>query len=62
LPPAATAILLTNERESYDSLNSNSKDDDRLYDYASPGECRDNCSEGGFSNKEQVVKAAKQYC
>jgi hypothetical protein len=61
-PPAATAIPLTNEPESHDSLDDNSEDDDGLYDHASPGECRDDCSEGGFSDEEQVVEAAEQYC
>jgi len=46
------ATHLTNELQSDDSLNNDSRDDDRLYGDASPGGLGDDYSKSSFGNKE----------
>ena len=59
--PAATATHLTNELQSDDSLDDDSRDNDGLYGDASLGGLGDDYSESSFSNKEQVVVVVEQY-
>ena len=60
-PPTAIATQLRIEQQNNDSTDDESGDDDGLYGDASPGEIRDDCSEGSFGDEEHVVVAADQY-
>ena len=58
LLPAAIPTQLTDTQQSDDSNSDRSRAEDGLYAETSPGELRDNCSEGSFRDKEQVIVAA----
>lgn len=60
-PPAAIETQPTDAQQSDNSNDESSEDDDGLYGDASPGEPRDDCSEGSFGDEEQVIVAADQY-
>lgn len=60
-PPAIIATQPTDAQQSTNSDDDGSEDDDGLCGDASPGEFRDDCSEGSFGDGEQVIVAADQY-
>ena len=60
-PPAVIATQPTDTQQSANSDDDGSGDEDGLYGDASPGELRDDCSEGSFGDEEQVMVAADQY-
>lgn len=60
-PPPIIATQPVDAQQRDDSDDDASEDDDGLYGDASPGETRDDGSEGSFGDDEQVVVAADQY-